>query len=194
MTSSVERELWALTRDPVVREAPDLESIYRTHFDDVYRIVRHLLGPASAREDVDDVAQLVFIAVQKALPAFRGESKTSTWIYGIASRVVLMQLRGWRRQRRLKKALEEEQERFVGTRTPEQAVSDRQEALLVWSCLLRINPKKRIVYVLHEIEGLNGPEIAEILGVPEGTVWTRLHHARRELVAALEKKMKEVRR
>lgn len=194
MVSSVERA-WPEVGHASVAAGPDLEAIFRAHFDDVYRIVRHLLGPSAPRADVDDVAQLVFIAVQKALPSFRGESKTSTWIYGIASRVVLSQLRSWRRQYRLKKALEEEHARLAPIKTPEQAIAQRQEALVVWSCLLRVSPKKRVVYVLHELEQLSGPEIAEMLGVPEGTVWTRLHHARRELSRQLDKlKMREARR
>jgi RNA polymerase sigma-70 factor (ECF subfamily) len=194
MSSSVERELWALSQGRTA-EAHDLEAIFRVHFEDVYRIVRHLLGPSAPCADVDDVAQLVFIAIQKALPSFRGESKTSTWIYGIASRVVLSQLRSWRRQSRLKRAVEMERLRSVPARTPEQNISEREQALIVWSCLLRISPKKRVVYLLHEIEGLSGPEIAEALHLPEGTVWTRLYHARRELAGMLEKKkVKEVRR
>lgn len=192
MSSSVERELWALSQERTA-EAQDLEAIFRLHFDDVYRIVRHLLGPSAPRADVDDVAQQVFIAIQRALPSFRGESKTSTWIYGIASRVVLSQLRSWRRQLRLKRAVDAERVRLVPARTPEQNISEREQALVVWSCLLRISAKKRVVYLLHEIEQLSGPEIAEALDLPEGTVWTRLHHARRELAVMLEKRMKEVR-
>ena len=57
----------------------------------------------------------------------------------------------------------------------------------VWRCLMQIKPKKRIVFVLHEIEGMSGPEIAEMLSASEATVRSRLHHARRELMALLAK-------
>jgi RNA polymerase sigma-70 factor (ECF subfamily) len=57
----------------------------------------------------------------------------------------------------------------------------------VWQCLMRIHPRKRIVYVLFEVEGLSGREIAEALEIKEATVHTRLHHARRELMRMLEK-------
>ncbi len=51
--------------------------------------------------------------------------------------------------------------------------------------LERMSPKKREVIVLAVIEGLPGEEVARVLGVPVATVWTRLHHARRELTDAV---------
>jgi RNA polymerase sigma-70 factor (ECF subfamily) len=128
--------------------------------------------------------QLVFIAIQRALPRFRGDSKLSTWVYGVSARVVMTQLRGWRRHRRLLAALGDHLE-SADTYTPEQSASERQELARVWRCLLRIKPKKRVVYIMHELEDLSGNEIAEALEIPVATVWTRLHHARKELLAAL---------
>jgi RNA polymerase sigma-70 factor (ECF subfamily) len=48
--------------------------------------------------------------------------------------------------------------------------------------LTRLNPKKRTVFVLFEIEGLKVDEIARVVGCPENTVWSRLHHARSEML------------
>jgi RNA polymerase sigma-70 factor (ECF subfamily) len=111
----------------------------------------------------------------------------TTWLYAIASNVVLTGLRGWRRQRRLRSALEAELESPHTRQTPEDALAARQELLRVWKHLLEIKPKKRIVYLMFELEGLSGPEIAAALDVPEATVWTRLHHARRELAGMIER-------
>lgn len=168
-------------------EPPPIERVFRDHFDEVYRVVGHLLGPSAPSSDVDDLTQQVFIAAHRALPGFRGDSKVSTWLYAIASNVVLTHLRSWRRRRRLAKALEElaGDGRARSARTPEESLADKQALLQVWSCLLRIKPKKRIVYVLYEIEGLSGAEIAQVLAIPEATVFTRLHHARGELATAL---------
>lgn len=161
-----------------------IEAVFRAHVDDVHRIVARLLGPGASRADVEDVSQLVFIAIQRALPRFRGESKLSTWIYGVAARVVMTQLRGWRRHRRLLAALGEHLE-LSDTYTPEKSAAEREELARVWRCLMRIKPKKRVVYVMHELEGVSGAEIAAALDIPVATVWTRLHHARKELLAAL---------
>jgi RNA polymerase sigma-70 factor, ECF subfamily len=172
----------ALTR--AIPEELTIESVFRNYVDDVHRIVARLLGPSAGRADVEDVVQLVFIAIQRALPRFRGDSKLSTWVYGVSARVVMTQLRGWRRHRRLLAALGDHLQ-AADTYTPEQSASERQELARVWRCLLRIKPKKRVVYIMHELEDLSGNEIAEALEIPVATVWTRLHHARKELLAAL---------
>lgn len=161
-----------------------IESVFRAHVDDVHRIVTRLIGPGGSRADVEDVVQLVFIAIQRALPKFRGESKLSTWIYGVSARVVMTQLRGWRRHRRLLAALGDHLE-ISDTYTPEKSASEREELARVWRCLMRIKPKKRVVYIMHELEDVSGADIAQALDIPVATVWTRLHHARKELLAAL---------
>ena len=159
-----------------------LDGLFRAHADDVHRIVSRLLGLGATEADVDDLVQQVFLAVHKSLPGFRGESKPSTWIYGIASRTVLHHLRGRRRYRIMMERLEE---RPWPIERPEPQLESRDELRKVWRCLMRIKPKKRVVFVLHEIEGMSGPEIAEMLEINEPTVRSRLHHARRELMAEL---------
>ncbi len=171
---------------PAVQErgttASDLttEVLFRRHFDDVFRIVARLLGPGASEADIEDVVQLVFLQTHRSLPRFRGDAKVSTWLYGIASRVVLTQLRSWGRQRRLERAVEAELE-TLELQSPEKSAAERQALARVWRGLMKIKPKKRVVYVLFEVEGHSGEAIAEQLGIPVATVWTRLHHARREL-------------
>jgi RNA polymerase sigma-70 factor (ECF subfamily) len=160
-----------------------LDALFRKHADDVHRIVRRLLGPGATEADVDDLVQQVFLAVHRALPRFRGESKTSTWIYGIASKTVLHHLRGRRRYQVMVARLEADPWPIQ----PERQLESRDELRRVWRCLMQIKPKKRVVFVLHEIEGMSGPEIAEMLSTSEATVRSRLHHARRELMALLAK-------
>lgn len=168
------------------RQELTIEAVFRAHVDDVQRIVHRLLGPGASTADVEDTSQLVFIAIQRSLHTFRGESKLSTWIFGVASRVVMTQLRSWRRHRRLLEAVSQSAE-HVHTKTPESSAETRQELLRVWRCLMRVSPKKRVVYLMHEVEGLSGQEISVALQIPVATVWTRLHHARKELQKALER-------
>lgn len=164
----------------------DIEVLLRRHFGDVYRMVARLLGPGAPEADVEDVVQQVFIAAHRALPRFRGDSRISTWLYGIATRVVLTQLRSFRRHRRLQAALAEAP--FPSTSPgPDRRYDAEDELRRVWRCLLKIKPKKRVVYLLHEVEERSAEEIAGLLKIPVGTVWTRLHHARQELDRLLEK-------
>lgn len=165
----------------------DFDSVARALFEDTHRMVAHLLGPGASPADVEDITQLVFEAAHKAWPRFRGEARVSTWMYGVAYRVVLRQLRSFGRQRKLRQALQAEGLLDNDPRTPEQTLTQRQEVLRVWRCLLQISPKKRAVYVMHDIEGRTADEIASILDVSRNTVGSRLRHARAELLDQLRK-------
>ncbi|MCK6552853.1 RNA polymerase sigma factor [Myxococcota bacterium] len=162
------------------------ELLFRRHGRDVVRFVRRMMGPHAPAEDVDDVVQQVFVSVHRDLARFRGDSAVTTWLYGISARAVLMHARtGRRRQRAMAAYAGEHPLAHVTGETAEDAVARRQEIERVWRALERLKPKKRVVFVLHEIEGLSGKEIAKALELNEATVWTRLFHARKELVRAL---------
>ena len=107
----------------------------------------------------------------------------------IASNVVMNNLRSWRRHRRLVAALE--LEISEPNPSPEREAEAKQQLAQVWRALMRLSPKKRVVYVLHIVEGRSGEEIAAMLNIPVATVWTRLHHARKALDAALERERRK---
>lgn len=186
--SSALSEAESLERDDAPVRAPvvTVEQLFRLHGRDVYRFVRRLMGTRAAPADVEDLAQQVFLAAHRDLPRYRGESSPRTWLYGIASRVVLMHFRGWRRRLAAIAAFADATRMTEAPPpTAEATVGDRQELRRVQRALDTLKPEKRVVFVLHELEGLPGKEIAVILGIPEPTVFTRLYYARRELLAAL---------
>jgi RNA polymerase sigma-70 factor (ECF subfamily) len=153
----------------------DFERFYAEHVDFVHRVVARLLGP---RGDVDDVVQDVFVVALRKRTSFEGRAAPMTWLYGIARRVVLSA----RRRARVRSffGLEPAPESAV---TPHQLFEHREESQRLYRLLEHISEKKRTVFILHEMEELPGEEIARIVGSPLKTVWTRLHHARRELKA-----------
>lgn len=168
--------------------APALETLFRAHAVDVARLVQRLLGPGAGRADVEDLTQQIFLAAHRALPKFRGDSKPSTWLWGIATRTVFREIRSRSRHRKMVAALEGMLATAPQQSSPhDQKLEQRQELARVWRCLMEINPKKRMVFVLHELESMSGREIAEYLEIKEATVHTRLYHARRELMEKLEK-------
>ena len=167
---------------------PTLEQLFERHAHDVGRLVTRLLGPGASRADAEDLTQQIFLAAHRALPRFRGESKASTWLYGIATRLVYREIRGWTRRRRMIATLEQMMTMSPSATEPhDRAVEQRQELARVWRHRLDIDAKKRLVLILHDLEGLTGPEIAQIMDLKEPTVHTRLYHARRELMARLER-------
>jgi RNA polymerase sigma-70 factor (ECF subfamily) len=165
------------------RHLADFRLFYLEHFQLVRRAVARLYGPSA---DADDLVQEVFLIALRKRGDFAGRAAPSTWLYGIARKVVMAA----RRRARLRcfLGLAEVPEAAHG-QTPHDIFENREASL--YALLERISEKKRTVFILHEMEGLPGETIARIVGCPLKTVWTRLHHARRELqelaVSAIER-------
>jgi RNA polymerase sigma-70 factor, ECF subfamily len=142
----------------------------------IYRFTAALGIPAEEREDA---AQDIFIAVFRSLRHFRGEAQLSTWIYRIAARHAIRLGRRRRMRETMRAMMLKERPQ------PEIDPSERSTHLATLDRLLaKLAPKKRTVLVLFEVEGLSAKEISDVVGCPENTVWSRLHHARAEMVKA----------
>lgn len=161
------------------REA--LGEFYRRFRPDVARNLQRMLGPS--RGDLEDVLQDVFIEAFRALQRFRGDSKLSTWLYRVCINV------GLQRLRKVKRLAEVPDERVAdgihqkNEQTPERGLDARRRVDAIYRLLDQLSPKKRVVFVLHEIEGREPREIASLVGAPVLTVRTRLHYARKEFFA-----------
>jgi RNA polymerase sigma-70 factor (ECF subfamily) len=155
-----------------------LGEFYRTFRAEVARNLHRMLGPG--RGDLEDVLQEVFIEVFRSIPRFRGDAKISTWLYRVCVNVALQRLR--KRKRRAEVPAEVAGE-SVSDETPERGLDNRRRLDAVYRILDELAPKKRVVFILHEIEGREPKEIAGIVGAPVLTVRTRLHYARKEFYA-----------
>jgi len=139
-------------------------------------VLRHLGVPGA---DLQDQAQEVFLAVFRGLEGFEGRSALRTWVYGICVRVAS----NHRRRAYVRR------ERSV-SEPPEQALEPDQPRALEegrgWPGLRRLldtlDPDKRDVFVLYELEELPMREVAEACGCPLQTAYSRLHAARRVLL------------
>ncbi len=151
-------------------------AFFEAHHDFVHRSVRRLGVPTP---EADDLTQEVFVIAFQKLDAFK-EGKVTTWLYRIAANLVSDR----HRSRNLREALLGLFGASEKTRTHERTAAHDYEAreseAQVAKVLQRMAPKKREVFVLYELEQLPGEEIAERVGCPVGTVWTRLHHARKD--------------
>lgn len=153
------------------REA--MAEIVAEHYPAVYRFCARRIGPELGQ----DAAQETFLIAQKSLKRFDGRSKLSTWLLGIAHNVC----RNLARKRRIEMTYEqafleapEHAPTEVGGPRSEQNLIDR-EALR--GALIKLSPEHREAVVLHELEELTYEEAASVLGVPVGTVKSRLFHA-----------------
>jgi RNA polymerase sigma-70 factor (ECF subfamily) len=151
------------------------------HYDAVYRFCARRLGPDHAQ----DAAQETFLTVQKRIGSFRGDSGLGTWLFGIAHN----HCRNIARRRRIEPMgdwWDSSQVAGSGSRDanapgPEAQTCDPADVLIdrqvLRDALAALSPDHREVVLLHEVEGLSYREAAEVIGVPEGTVKSRLHHA-----------------
>jgi RNA polymerase sigma-70 factor (ECF subfamily) len=155
--------------------------LFSRHRGDVARLVQRLLG---GHGDIDDTVQEVFLQVHRSLKDFRFGSRFSTWLYRVTVNVVLMQ----RRAARSRPKLVETPDGLVpedASLSPEEQTARRRRVSAFYRLLDRLSDKKRVAYVLHELEGLSPSEIAQTVGAPVLTVRTRLFYARRELADML---------
>jgi len=161
-------------------EVSALGVLYDRYDHDVRRVVARLGVPSG---DVDDVVQATFLDVLSAAARYDGRENARPWLVGLAV-IQVRRRRRWtsRLAARLSRVAREP---VPHTRTPEERVASSELADRAQRALDSLSPKKREVVVLITLEGLSGEDVAARLGIPVATVWTRLHHARREMIAAV---------
>lgn len=163
-------------------DATAFRLLFARHKNDVARLVYRML---STPADLEDVVQEVFVQVFRSLRDFRGQSKFSTWLHRVTVNVVLMHRRSAKSRPVFAPELPGELLVDSSQSLPDDDAERRERMRAFHRLLTRLPDKKRIVFVLHELEGLSPGEIAEIVGAPVLTVRTRLFYARRELEAML---------
>ncbi len=149
---------------------------------DVYAVLARLRG---SRIDLDDLVQTTFLALPGAAHNFDPAATARSFIIGVALQYARRDRRNLVRRWRLWKARAYEIELPEGGVDPERHASDREDFSALESALAGLSHAQREVIVLHEVHGMKGEEVAQALGIPLNTVWTRLHHARNSLRSTL---------
>ena len=138
------------------------------------------------RAEAEEIAQETFLRAHRALPEFRGEARLHTWLYAIASRLCLNRLAA--AERRLVRGDDEALAATASAEPSAAAVLERAELdAAIREAIAALPEERRIVVVLRDLEGLSYEEIAEVLALEPGTVRSRLHRARLDLKAKLER-------
>ncbi|MDP9036146.1 MAG: RNA polymerase sigma factor [Myxococcota bacterium] len=141
------------------------------------RWIRAFGGPEADREDL---VQDVFLVVHRRLPDFDGQNLPG-WLYRITRRRV----RDFRSLRWFRVSFSRSQldDTFASRGIdPEAALGNKQSEAILTRLLERLPASQRAAFVLFEIEGYSGEEIANLQQVPINTVWARIHTARKKLV------------
>ncbi len=147
-----------------------MQQIYEHCSDRVYALMVRIVG----QQDADDLTQQVFLQMFRKLDQFGGGSKLETWLYRLATNEALQHLRRKKRQSVLPLVTEP-------SASDPNRLMESEKLQMLELALSRIDPELRAILSLKEEQSLSYHEIAESIGIPEGTVGSRLNHARKEL-------------
>jgi len=155
--------------------------LFALHRIEVLRLVQRMLGASS---ELEDVVQEVFLQVHRSIRDFKGNARFSTWLYRLTVNVVLMHRRAARSRPVFTDGLEHHAARDARP-LPDEQVARNARIRAFYRLLDRLSEKKRLVFILHELEGMTPADIGKVVGAPVLTVRTRLFYARRELAQLL---------
>lgn len=161
------------------------EELYRLLSRRVYAFVRRMIENA---ESADEIMVDTMYEVWRTAGRYRGDSQVTTWVLGIARNKVLMALRS------KPTARHEDIEDFadiIDSEVPDgfAQLAQKQTKELIQRCIHGLSEKHRECIHLTHFEDMSMPEIAAVLGIPEGTVKSRLSHARSQLAACVSAKL-----
>jgi RNA polymerase sigma-70 factor (ECF subfamily) len=150
------------------------QELYEAHVGFVYRVLRRFGVPAA---DLADALQEVFVVVYRRWPEFEGRSQVTTWLYRIALRTA----RDRRRRAHVRREVLQPgalQVAASASAPADECLQQQRDLALLDEALESLSSKQRDVFTLFELEELSGEQIAEVLQIPLGTVYSRLRLAR----------------
>lgn len=147
------------------------EELVRAYQSHIWRFLRHLLGDPELAEDI---TQETFVRVYRKLGTFRFRSKFSTWVFQVARNAGIDAVRSRQRRERLHTLMKP---------GASEVTLGGELAVEIDAALQSLNPKLREAFVLIEASGLTYREAGRTIGVPEGTVKSRVYHAREQLLS-----------
>jgi RNA polymerase sigma-70 factor, ECF subfamily len=171
-------------QNPHSHQAQAFEEVFRLHHRRVYSICLRMIGNSA---EAEDLTQDVFLQVFRKLGTFRGESAFTTWLHRLTVNQVLMH---FRKSYVTKEQLTEDGEMpggimFARNRFNGSAVLDR---LALDEAIVQLPHGYRMVFVMHDVEGLEHSEIASLLGCSIGTSKSQLHRARMRMRRLLRRR------
>ena len=161
-------------REPPVESLDDFDAVYATYYQDVFRTARSVVLDASMAEDV---TQDAFVKAYRSRHSYRPTSSIGAWLHTIVVREAISKLRWLKVQDRLLATLGQRRE------LPPTPFEDRDFAARL---LAQASPRTRAAIGLFYYHGYRYREIAQMLGVPEGTVATRIANGLKRIRASIE--------
>ena len=163
-----------------------LGELFRRYHADVHAFLASLSGTDDS--ELDDLVQNTFLEVQKSAGRFQGRSGFRSWVFGVAANVAKHHVRSSIRRRTAFRTLALELDVRVDPGAAYEHVERRVMLAQLMAAVEGLSYKLRVVLVMCDVEGIPGAEAAKSLGIREGTLWRRLHDARKKLNAEIERR------
>lgn len=189
----------ALAQRAAQGDAGAFDALVTLFSNRVFAVAFRMLGD---RAEAEDLSQEVFVALYHALPTFRGESRLSTWIYRITRNRCLNRMKFLKRRHVgshadlddpvVARGVSDPETDSRGARDPDKKLEGRELRDLLEKHLRELPEEQRTLVILRDLEDLSYEEIADITGLPLGTVKSRLHRARVELSSRLGPHLDEI--
>ena len=170
----------AVARKASAPKPADFAAAYDSEFEGVWLYLRRL-GVSAA--DVEDAVHDVFVVAHRRYETYDPSRPLRPWLLGIAFRVAAQ----WRRQRRHEVGMDEPARDVADANEgPEDAFESQEVKSRLYHALGQIDLQQRAVVVMHDLHGIAVPQIADELGVPLNTVYSRLRLGRAKVAAVLK--------
>lgn len=169
-----------------VQETPSLEALIREYAPYLQRLALTILDDGTetalqTQAEADDAVQDTFLAASRALATFRGDASLKTWLTTITVNQCRGRLRKRKTRQRLQFLISNIQSRIAPLPSPEDSALEADTHRRLWAAVDTLDEKHRLPVLMRYVHELPIPEIAAALGLPEGTVHSRLNHARARL-------------
>jgi RNA polymerase sigma-70 factor, ECF subfamily len=172
----------ALVAACAVGDSAALGLLFDRHHEGVYRFLSRLVRATAS--EADDLVQNTFLEVWRCAAAFSGTGAVKSWIFGVGANVARHHVRSEVRRRAALSGFAEPTASHV--RQPDDEAMRSQLVGQVAAALAALPHDLRVAFVLCDLEDVSGVDAARALGLREGTLWRRLHDARRRLRALIE--------
>ena len=180
--STAEMSDVALLAACAVGESAALAALFDRYHADVYRFLSRLAS--AQRHDIDDLVQTTFLEVHCSAHRFEARASVKTWIFSVAANVARHHSRSERRRRLF--SLNYAAQPLNPAARPDDAAVRRELSAKLAVAIGALSHDLRVAFVMCDVEGVPGVDAARALGLREGTLWRRLHDARKRLRALVE--------
>jgi RNA polymerase sigma-70 factor (ECF subfamily) len=171
------------TSQETIDQSLNIEHLVREHYSYIHRLALSILDDPN---EADDAAQETFIAASRNLSSFRGDASPRTWLTTITVNACRGRLRKRKARQRLQTALQSLHLAHARSVSLEEAAIRRDSHRSLRNAVARLDDRHRLPILLRYVHGLSVPEIAASLHTNPGTIYSRLHYARRMLIARLD--------